>query len=731
MSQLHQIRSRIAGFIFLLGIFSFTSVAMSQEVSEPSSLSMTPNDADNPNPSTITVSNDRIRENPAVDNTDHFTHLPGVYIQRPLPNAGSLSLRGLGGNRNLITVDGVRFSNGLYGNYPNDNLSNISPYIVHEATVYKGPGAFPYANGGIGSVIAVSTLAPNELRTGVHGDGKFLYSSGIHTPGISLDSAIVRNAHAILVGADHISFGELRGGDGLKIPYTESTRTNWRAKLVLEPHNSPLTVTGAYIGHVGLGNNRTDHLGYGTIHTYENSDNLVIVDLNWDPHPVVEKLKIVASYHQTIENGDRYNCVVLGGRSVIHLPSCHSLVSANNGQKTRDIVDTFGIDASSKLALAEDRVALFGNVEYYFDNVISSSEEARIVPGLDNSTFLSQNRGLYSSGSYFSKFGISLGLEGRLLKTRAGDLLALMSGRFSNFAAYAPVVPGLEEDIHYSHNAFTDAAGIRWQKDDIFSLFGNYATGFRTPSLQESTALGYVAGEYQIPNVDLQPERSNQFELGTTLKIKVIRVGAVWFHNRIDQFIDERPAAWQGLYVLNDGTNVVQRQNARRAVFEGVESTLAITIKTVTLSANLTWQRGEISDDTDGYLAGITGNANHYPARRVPRFFGSSKLTFRHPSQRFYAAIGIDWADNQTELHPLDELDASICSTRARGGVRDTGCDNFPGYYSLNLEGGVSITPNADILISAQNLTDQQYRTIGSAQIEPGFDARTVIRLHF
>jgi outer membrane receptor for ferrienterochelin and colicin len=117
--------------------------------------------------------------------------------------------------------------------------------------------------------------------------------------------------------------------------------------------------------------------------------------------------------------------------------------------------------------------------------------------------------------------------------------------------------------------------------------------------------------------------------LATTVEVKAVKIGTAWFHNRIDNYIDERLARWFGDSETDDFTRIVQRQNAKRAVFEGVESALEVQIRVITLSANLTWLRREVFDNPSGYFADITDNATQYPARRSPRLFG-----FHHPYDR-------------------------------------------------------------------------------------------------
>ncbi|MBN2715147.1 MAG: TonB-dependent receptor [Deltaproteobacteria bacterium] len=679
--------------------------------------------------SVTSTDSEKIAETVTFEPAVLVTHLPGVYLQHPMPQTGSLSLRGQTGSRNMIRIDGIQYTNSLYGTFPNQYLSSTSALFASGVTLRKGPQSFFYANGNTGNVIDIALLNPDDKTAGVHGAGGLYYSSGTHTPGVAVNATTVRNTHAVSVGADYFSLGEIRSGSGDKLPFTTADQADWVAKVVLYPEDSPVVVTGGYMGHLTEDRTRTDQLGLGTLHRYSNQDNLVYINVGWKPFKVFQKVNIVASYHQMVERNERYNCAVTGMRDRVYLPGCQGLTQANNAQKTQDTVDTFGLDASSSLAIYKDRLFLLGNLEYYFDNVISSMDEARVPP--ERPGFLPQNRGLYSSGSYFSKFGTAIGTNANLLRTRLGDLWVQLGGRLSHFAGYAPIVPGIEEDIHYTDSGFTYTASVLWAYRDLLTVWGSFATGMRPPSLQESTAFGYVNGEYQIPRVDLEEEQSEQYEAGASLSLKHVQLGSVWFYHRIDNYIDEQPALWGSEIRLPDGTDIVERYNADDAVFKGIENSLALLIGDFSLFSTLTWQKGTVHHDTEGYMATLTNHVNLYPTRRTPRLFGTAGLQYRHPENRFHASIHMDWSDEQTRLHPLDERDLAICEAGVHSGNRKNNCKKFAGYYTFGISGGVQITPNADVLISLSNLLDRNYQTLGSTQPEPGFDARTMFRLHF
>jgi outer membrane receptor protein involved in Fe transport len=268
-----------------------------------------------------------------------------------------------------------------------------------------------------------------------------------------------------------------------------------------------------------------------------------------------------------------------------------------------------------------------------------------------------------------------------------------------------------------------DTAGIQWLTADILNLYGTFSMGNRAPNLQETTVLGDTGSKFEIPNPNLKPETSNTFELGTRFNIKPIELGFAWFYSLLDDIIDEAPATWLGLDTI-DGAPVIQRVNSDSAVYNGIEGSLAAHFYNFTFLTNITWMKGD-----------ITSGDKTNPARRIPPLFGLSSLKYDDPGHRFFAEFFVDWAGPQTRLHPSDEKDLRICETSYLSGktYKETGqkCPGSPGWYTLNIRGGIRLTPNAMLSMSAANLTDNKYKRHGSGFYAPGFNAKGTLRISF
>ncbi|MBN2803600.1 MAG: TonB-dependent receptor [Deltaproteobacteria bacterium] len=655
--------------------------------------------------------------------------IPGVYLQKPFNGTGSPVIRGVGGLRIPVLIDEVRYSNGVFTNSPNHYLAAISPNSLQSVTVTKGVSPLGFAYGSMGGIVVLKT---DQLSTGntFAGKSKYMYASGDHTSLLSADGGVSSKLYNFSTGADITSFGDVRTGGGYKEPYSSYEQANWRARLVLMPEDSPLTVTGAYLGHYANNAVRTDQLGLGKIDSYDNSDNFIYLGLDWKPVSVLKKFNIRASYHQMSQAQTGYVCPITGGHYNINYPSCSSPASLVNGYIYNDVVDTFGIMSGSQLNFADDRFIISGKIEYYFDNVISSASALSTKDG--RMAMVEQPRGLFSSGSYFSNF--SSYLHGNLipLKTKGGDLNIGVGVRVSNSAAYAPTVPEKNEDIHYSDTNLSTMASVGWLYKDIVNIYGNFGASPRTPNLEETTALGYVGSQYHIPNQDLKQEIAYNYELGTKLNISPVILTLSWFHNTINDYIDERPASWGGRYYTDESVPIVQRVNADKAVFKGFETEVELHAFDFTVKGDINITKGEVYDKhKDDYFGQLTNYVDNFPARRVPSLFGSGSIRYDNRPFGFYTEFSVNWADSQNRLHPMDLLDLSMCETKTHSGEINPSCSTIKGWYTLNLIGGYQINSIASLQLSALNLTDNRYKTLGSGIMEPGFNAKASLTVKF
>ncbi|MBW2277025.1 MAG: TonB-dependent receptor [Deltaproteobacteria bacterium] len=646
----------------------------------------------------------------------------GVYLQQTNQGAGAPIVRGLIGPQNLILVDGVRFNTSTFRTGPNQYLATFDPFAVRRIEILRGPSSVLYGNGAMGGVLQLLTVEPDLglLDDNWRGLASLGFSSADAAPGGTLELASKAGDLQLLGGGSFTRFGELRAGGGYDQPLSGYLTGGWRTKAIYSPSSS-LDLVGAYFGAVVDEAGRTDKAGQGDVRLYSNTDHLAYVSLRWRPGDVVRRVGLTVSYHQLHEHVDRYNCPTDDDGVVYDLAGCLALRSGVFDRERRydDVVHSVGGDIDVVVDLFERRLELVTGAELYQDFVGSRLEDGQLWGG--QIAFVEAERGNFSDGSTYRTLGLYLHADATVwrINQALGELHVLGGVRFSNFGAWAPQVPEIG-DVSYSFNGLVASGGLQWLRPDLFDIYASFAQGFRAPNLQETTVLGDTGSKFEVPNPDLEPERSHTFELGAKLDLAPVEVGAAWFYSMLRDAIDEEPTTWEGAAEV-DGAPVVRRINAASGLYTGVEGSLAVELWRFTLAGGITWIEGE--------LEGADGQT--HPARRVPPLFGLGSLRYDHTNRRFFTEAYVQWAATQDQLHPSDQQDLRICETARNSGMLEDQCDGTAGWYTLNLRGGYRMNDVAHLGLALLNLTDQRYRTHGSGFDAAGFDARVTLTLEF
>jgi hemoglobin/transferrin/lactoferrin receptor protein len=142
----------------------------------------------------------------------------GVYVQKSQMGGGSPILRGFEGNRVLLVIDGVRMNNAIYRNGHLQNSVTIDNSILEQAEVIYGPGALMYGSDALGGVVHYKTRDP---KLHLAPDGKYYqFASNAYTrfstankeKTIHLDLDYGTDTWGSLTSVTYSDFGDLTAG---------------------------------------------------------------------------------------------------------------------------------------------------------------------------------------------------------------------------------------------------------------------------------------------------------------------------------------------------------------------------------------------------------------------------------------------------------------------------------------------------------------------------------------
>ncbi|WP_326523289.1 TonB-dependent hemoglobin/transferrin/lactoferrin family receptor [Sphingomonas sp.] len=558
-------------------------------------------------PATVTVIDDRrIADEIATDIKDLVRFEPGISVARQPARFGAalgttgraqnegFTIRGIGGNRVLIQVDGIRVPDGFtFGAQSAGRGDYVDVGLVKSVEILRGPASALYGSDGLAGAVSFVTSDPADILRDGRGIGGLLRASWS-----SADDEFAETA--ILAG---------RSG-------------NWSAMAAYTRRDyGPLDNMGTneVLGAARTTPNPQDgrsNAALGRI-VYENGGH---------------KLRLTGEYLDT-----RLETDVLSGLTPITTPPAASSVDLlrgrDTGKRARASADwTWNGDGTLQFArLAgywqdakdvqftdEDRTPLADRerLNTFENRVYGAAGEVRL--GFDTGG-IGHRVVLGGDISFTRQQGLRDGVTppaGEVYPTRAFPVTDYMlAGLFLSdeitlgpvslypalrFDAYDlkptddPLLPTFREAAQ-SGSRLSPKLGAVAKLTDSVRLFANYAQGFKAPepaqvnNFFENPAQGYVS----IPNPNLRPENSRSFEGGARFANRWVSLDLTGFHGKYRDFIEQVETTGR-LSPTPAAPWVYQWVNRGRVEVSGVEGRIEVRpARGVTVSAAAAYADGD------------------------------------------------------------------------------------------------------------------------------------------
>lgn len=478
-------------------------------------------------------------------------------------NAG-FNIRGLDGNRVLMLVDGIRIPRSYAFGVNSFGRDSLSMDLVKRIEFVKGPASVLYGSDGIAGLVNFITYEPEDfLKDGktIGGRASVSYSGDDH--GTAVTGTVAGRASEVLdwqisVAGNRASEldnqGENNGtGANRTAPNPQSDRGNaLMAKVVLRPaagqkHVITLEHVDKKSDYELLTARSAAVLGVNAFTKMDRNR------LTWDARYrldalLADNLQTVLSY-QDAESRE----FAFEDRSV--------LVDRSRDTYYRERTLQAGIQADKTWRL-------------------SPQWTHRITYGLDHASADISN---FQTGTVPAA-GETFPLK-RFPDTTESSTAVYVQDEF--IGGNWSITPGVRVD-HFSINAsqagfpapavsLSDSAvspkfGVLYRATSQWSVFGNYASGFRAPNAGQVNAFfqNNTGGNYRtIPNPNLKPEKSNNLEFGVRGRLEQLSLNAAVFHGRFKDLIQDN-AQVSGNFTFANPT-VFQSINIDNATIRGFE----------------------------------------------------------------------------------------------------------------------------------------------------------------
>lgn len=552
-------------------------------------------------PVTVTVKTDeQIADELVTDIRDLVRFEPGVSVQRQPARFGaalgatgragndSFNIRGIGGNRVLIQVDGVRVPDGFsFGAQASGRGDYIDLGLIKSVEILRGPSSALYGSDGLAGAVSFVTSDPVDfldegknigglLRAGYSSADEEFSETAIvagRSGDWSVMAAYTRRDYKELDNKGNVAGGTAATGTGGKDANTGPLRTLPNpqdgssnavlARIVYDPANGhKIRLTGEYLdtdlytnGLTGVTATRNAQgVLTASVDRLEAWDSgkrkRVSLDWSWEGEGTIDFARVALYWQDGEDNqyteedrtpaADRTRLNTFENRTIG--ASADARADFATGAITHRLVFGGDISQTRQRGLRDGTVPPFGE-----------TFPTRAFPTTD-----------------FTRAGLFVGDE---ISVADGRLLLYPALRFDWYDLspdndpLLPTFAGAKQDGSRVSPKF----GAVWKITDEVRLFANYATGFKAPEPgQVNQFFSNIASGYtSIPNPKLGPERSESFEGGIRFSSDAISLDVTGFTARYKDFISQEQIS--GNFLPNDPA-IFQFVNLDRVRVKGAEA---------------------------------------------------------------------------------------------------------------------------------------------------------------
>lgn len=638
-----------------------------------------------------------IGRNLATDIKQLVRYEPGVVVRNdPFRfGLGSFAVRGLGGSRVRVEIDGIPAATGFaVGAYADTGRRFIDLAFIDRLEILRGPASSLYGSDALGGVVAIRTLRPATLleeadapwagraQLGYQGADQGWHAAAIGAaeagPGTLLLGYVRREGRAADTAADVKPDPRRYVADSAMFTYQLDGMPGGPLRLSAEGGRvRQRTAVDAFIGAPGR---FVDTIALAA--DDEGSRHRVSLDQSVAALAGFDSLDWRLYWQGTDTRQDSYET----RRATPRTPPLQV------DRQFRFAESTVGIEASAarsreyRGSMHEFVIgieALRRRVRERRDGI-----ETNLLSGTTSKTILGETlpmrdlpvTDLTEIGA-FAQDEIDLGTSRwSLIPALRVDYYGLEPRPDELYRAGNPAA----EALSLRHVSLAPKLGITYRLSDTTSAFFQYAHGFRSPP-PEDVNIGFYIPQFNyraLPNPDLRPERSDGYELGLRWRRPLLELSGSLYYNDYRDFIESRVNI--GVDAATGATQF-QSRNVSSARIRGAE---------VALSA-----RAPAQSRLDGWSLKLAGSWSQGRDLTRDRPLNSVAPANGVLSVRYDARSG-RWGSElaAVAVAPKRDIDRSLANLYGTAG-----------YATLDWRANFDLGHGVQVDAGAFNLTDRAY----------------------
>ena len=670
------------------------------------------------------IDNKKITNAQAANTADLLASTGNVFVQKSQMGGGSPVLRGFEANRILLVVDGVRMNNIIYRGGHLQNIITVDNNSLDRVEVLFGPSSTIYGSDALGGVVSLYTKQPIFAASEKKQFNKLSAFSRYSTVNNGFTSHVNMNVGnkkwANYYGFTYSQFSDLRSGKnknpfyagnyGERNYYVE--RINGKDSLVSNA-NKYLQKFSGYnqidlIEKIAFKQNeRITHalnLQYSTSSDVPRYDRLTdpsSTGLRWAEWYYGPQKRLLTAYDLNVQNKHAGIRTVHFGINYQNIEESRITRRFNaSGRQSRiEKVQVAGmnLDMSSVLGRQVFRYGMEGQ----FNKLKSTANSYNLVTGeispLD-SRYPDGDNTSFSSGAYLSHSatlnerltlndGVRIGVN--YLRSTFNDTT------FFNFPF---------REVNQRNIVYSGTLGLVYNSAKQTKLSLLISSGYRAPNVDDlSKVFETSAGTLIVPNDDLKPEKTINYELGLSHLFfeKVMFENTAYYTQFIDAIVTDAFSYLGKDSIFYNGTlsKVMANQNKRRAYICGFNSQLKAQLNNrLLLSGGINYTYGRIRTDS-----------KETPLDHIPPFMANASFDYQIKKMDINLSVQYNGKKKIKDYLLNGEDNEQYANP-----------EGMPAWICANIRLSYTVSKLLKFTAGIDNILDTQYRTFASGINAPG-----------
>lgn len=663
---------------------------------------------------------------------DLLINTGNVFVQKSQQGGSSPVIRGFEASRVLLVVDGIRMNNAVYRAGHLQNAITVDQNILERVEVIYGPASTMYGSDGLGGVLHFRTKSPLLSTTDklkVAGSALIRYSSANEEKTGHADLSLGGKKLAWLQSYTYSDFGDMKMGDNYKSKYPNFGRRSQYIKMI---NGIDSVVTNdddriqRYSGYKQwditqkLLFKQSDKVSHSLNFQYSNSSDVPRYDRLQDTRNFGGSIgttlryaewfygpqtRLLTAYDLNVSNPGFLNDlkINLNYQDIKESRQQREYRRLDRFDSRREHIKVIGFIIDGRKAWGNNELNI--GIDGQLNDVKSVADRTNLTTGAQ-----SKLDARYPDGkNKMNYFGL---YAQHLLKMKKGKLVLNDGIRLQSVSLHSTIVDNSffnlpVTDIKQTPFAATGNLGLIFMPDPDCRISGNISSGFRAPNVDDAVRIfesSTASKRVIIPNSEIGPEYTYNFDLGITQSIKdIVRFELTGFYTIFRNAITTAPFKLNGQdsIVYNGVTSAVYAsQNVNKAYVTGFNVRLRVDF-----SKKLSW------DNTMSLTYGRFKNPDgtKKPLDHVPPVFGKTGLTYtgKKFSTEVYSMFN-GWKKIK-DYNPDGEDNGQYATV-----------DGMPAWFTFNWRGSYAFTKNLTLQAGIENIGDRNYRYFASGFSAPG-----------